>query len=58
MKGPGIQKGPGAYEEALTNIKIAIFKENHPEDKLTEDDQVQILELGRVFVGLQMKNHT
>jgi hypothetical protein len=31
-------------------MKIAIFKVNYPEDKLTEDDQEHILiELGRVF---------
>jgi hypothetical protein len=36
----------------LTNIKTAIFEEYHPEDKLTEDDQDQILdELGKVFCG-------
>jgi hypothetical protein len=44
--------GPGTYREALTNIKIAIFKENYPENKLAEDDQDHILdELGRVFHG-------
>jgi hypothetical protein len=33
-----------------SNIKIAIFKDNCPEDKLTEDKQDLILEeLGRVF---------
>jgi hypothetical protein len=31
-------RGPGTYKEVLTNIKIAIFKEAYPEDKLTEDD--------------------
>jgi hypothetical protein len=42
--------GPGTYKEALTNRKIAIFKETHPEDKLTEEDQNCILEeLGRVL---------
>jgi hypothetical protein len=41
---------PGTHMEAVTNIKIAIFKENYPEDKLTEDDQNHILkELGRLF---------
>jgi hypothetical protein len=34
----------------VTNIKIAIFRETYPEDKLTEDDQNSILEeLGRVL---------
>jgi hypothetical protein len=36
----------------LTDTKIAIFKENYPEDKLTEEEQDHILEeLGRVFHG-------
>jgi hypothetical protein len=36
----------------MTNIKIAVFNENHPDDKLTENNQDQILdELGRVFCG-------
>jgi hypothetical protein len=40
----------GSYKEALTNIKIAIFRETYPEDKLTEEDQNYILEeLGRVL---------
>jgi hypothetical protein len=44
--------GPGTYKEALTNIKIAIFKETYPEDKLTEDEQDSILEeMGRVLRG-------
>jgi hypothetical protein len=30
--------GPGTFEEVLTNVKITIFKEKQPEDKLTEDD--------------------
>jgi hypothetical protein len=43
---------PGIYKAALTNIKLAIFKENYPEDKLTEMEQDLILEeLGRVFYG-------
>jgi hypothetical protein len=42
----------GNYNEALTNIKLAIFKETYPEDKLTENDQENILEdLGRVLRG-------
>jgi hypothetical protein len=49
-KRPRDSSGPGTYKEVLTNIKIAIFKENYPEDKVTEDDQEHILEeLGRVF---------
>jgi hypothetical protein len=43
-KRPRYLKGPGTYTEALTNIRIAIFKETYPEDKLTEDDQNSILE--------------
>jgi hypothetical protein len=44
--------GPGNYKEALTNIKIAIFKEIYPEDKLREHDRESILEeLGRVLSG-------
>jgi hypothetical protein len=42
--------GPGTYKKEMTNIRIAIFKKNRTEDKLTEDDQDQILdELGKVF---------
>jgi hypothetical protein len=48
LRGPGLrevplqsrsslQKGPGTYREALTDTKIAIFKENYPEDKLTKE---------------------
>jgi hypothetical protein len=44
--------GLGNYKEVLTSIKIAIFKETYPEDKLTEHDQESILvELGRVLDG-------
>jgi hypothetical protein len=43
-KRPRGLSGPGTYKEALTNIKIAIFKESYPEDKLNEDDQKYILE--------------
>jgi hypothetical protein len=51
-KRPRDSSGPGYYKEALTNIKIAIFKETYPEDKLTEHDQESILEeLGRVLRG-------
>jgi hypothetical protein len=49
-KRPRDFKGPGTYAEALTNIKITIFRETYPEDKLTEDDQDSILEnLGEVL---------
>jgi hypothetical protein len=39
------------YKEALTNIKIVIFKETYPEDKLTEDQNNILEELGRVLSG-------
>jgi hypothetical protein len=49
-KRPRDLSGPGTYKEALTNTKIAIFKETYPEDKLNEDDQRYILvELGKVL---------
>jgi hypothetical protein len=38
LKRPRDSSGPGTYKEALTNIKIAVFMENRPEDKLTKDD--------------------
>jgi hypothetical protein len=45
-----LQKDPGTYKEALTNIRITIFKETYTEDKLNEDDQTYILEeLGKVL---------
>jgi hypothetical protein len=44
-KRPRDLKGPGTYTEALTNMKIAIFKETYREEKLTEDDQDSILEI-------------
>jgi hypothetical protein len=51
-KRPRDSSGPGNYKEALTNTKLAIFKETYPEDKLTEHDQDNILEeLGRVLHG-------
>jgi hypothetical protein len=51
-KKPRDSSGSGTYKETLTNIKIAIFRETYPEDKLTEDDQNCILdELGRVLRG-------
>jgi hypothetical protein len=41
---------PGTYKEALTNIKIVIFKESYPEDKINDDDQKYILEeLGKLL---------
>jgi hypothetical protein len=49
-KRPRDLMGPGTYREALTNVKIAILKENYPEDKLSEEDQDLILaEIVRVF---------
>jgi hypothetical protein len=49
-KRPRDFSGPGTYMEALTNIKMAIFGETYPEDKLNEDDQNYILEeLGKVL---------
>jgi hypothetical protein len=51
-KRPRDSSGPGYYKEALTNIKIAIFKETYSEDKLREDVQESNLEeLGRVLRG-------
>jgi hypothetical protein len=42
--------GPGIYKEALANIKVDIFRETYPEDKLTEENQNSILEvLGEVL---------
>jgi hypothetical protein len=50
LKRPKDSKGPGTYIEALTNIKVVIFKETYPEEKLTEGDQDSILEaLGEVL---------
>jgi hypothetical protein len=43
-KRPTDSKGPGNYKEALTNIKVAIFKETYPEDMVTESNQGCILE--------------
>jgi hypothetical protein len=37
-KRPRDSSGPGTYKEALTNIKIAIFRLTYPEDKLTDDN--------------------
>jgi hypothetical protein len=36
-------EGPGAYREALTTVRIAILKENYPEDTVYEEDQELIL---------------
>jgi hypothetical protein len=50
QKQPELQKDPGTYQETLTNIQRAIFKETYPEDELNEEDQNYILEkLGRVL---------
>jgi hypothetical protein len=43
-KKPRDSSGAGAYKEELTNIWIAIFKENRPENMLLEDNLDQILE--------------
>jgi hypothetical protein len=49
-KRPRDSSEQGTYKEALTNIRIAIFRETYPEDKLNEEDQNYILEeLGRVL---------
>jgi hypothetical protein len=49
-KRPRDWKGPGNYKEALTNIKVAIFKDTFPEDKVTVNDQDCILEeLGKML---------
>jgi hypothetical protein len=37
-KRPRDSTGPGIYKEALTNIKMVVFKETYLEDILTEDD--------------------
>jgi hypothetical protein len=44
-KRPRDDKGPGTYKEALTNFKIAIFRETYPEDKITEEDRNSILDI-------------
>jgi hypothetical protein len=60
LKRPRDLRKPRTYKKALTNIKIAIFKENCPEDNLTENEQDLIIEeLGRCSVRLQWENcHT
>jgi hypothetical protein len=51
-KKPRDLSGPGTYKEALTNIKMAIFKKTYPEDKLIGDNSSSIFEeLGRVLRG-------
>jgi hypothetical protein len=35
-KRPRDSSGPGTYKEVLINIKIAIFRETYPEDKVTK----------------------
>lgn len=42
------------YKEELRNMKIALFKENRPQDMLTEDNQDQILK--GCSLGLQKEN--
>jgi hypothetical protein len=47
-----VSSGLRPYKKALTNTKIAIFRESYPEDKLKCDDENGILEeLGRVLRG-------
>jgi hypothetical protein len=49
-KGQTYKKGSGTL--ALTHIKIALFKDNYPEDKLTDDDEDHIrVKLGWMFRG-------
>jgi hypothetical protein len=44
LKRPWDYSRPETYKEVLSNIKIVIFMEAYPEDKLTEDDLNSILE--------------
>jgi hypothetical protein len=39
LKKPRNFIGPGAYREALTDVSIAVLKENYPQNKLSEEDQ-------------------
>jgi hypothetical protein len=49
-KRPRDWKETGNYKEVLTNIRVAIFKDTFPEDKVTENDQDCILEeLGKML---------
>jgi hypothetical protein len=51
-------KRPRDYKEALTNIKVAIFKETYPEEKLTKGDQIPFWKhWGRCYIGLQRKKY-
>jgi hypothetical protein len=50
-KRPRDSSGPRTYKEALANIKIAIFKETYPEDKLIEEQDSILEELGRMLSG-------
>jgi hypothetical protein len=42
-KRPSDSTGPGTYTETLTNVRIAILKENYHEDKLSEADTELLL---------------
>jgi hypothetical protein len=53
QKQPELQKGPGTYKEALTNIKIAIFRETYPEDKVRKTRSVFWKNCEGCCVGLQ-----
>jgi hypothetical protein len=58
-KGSDLQNGPGTYKEALTYIKIAIFKENYPEDTLRMIKITSLKNWEGCFVRLQKENcHT
>jgi hypothetical protein len=49
-KRPRVWKGPGDYKEALTGMRVAIFKDTIPEKKVTIHDQDSILaEMGKVL---------
>jgi hypothetical protein len=50
-KRPRDSSEPVTYKIELSIMKIALLKENRPQDLLTEDNQDQILERGSV--GLQ-----
>jgi hypothetical protein len=54
-KRPRDSSGPGNYNEALTNTKIAIFEETYPEDKRTEHDQELNMHLN-FSLGKSVKN--
>jgi hypothetical protein len=44
-KRPRDDTGPGIYKEALTSLKIAIFRKTYLKDKITEEDRDSILEI-------------